>query len=183
MSFVTVGEDESQRKGKDMTAVSSGVIYIHSAPRALTSHIEWAISRVLGKGVTFLWSSQPLLDKTVRTEYVWQGPAGSGATLASSLHGWSQVRFEITENSTDVSNAGRWCHTPSLGIFHAVMDASGNTVVNENALLHVLDVAGTDAQLLRTGISRLLGTQWDAELDVFRNASDEAPVKWLYQVS
>ena len=165
-----------------MTAVSTGVIYIHSSPRALSPHIEWAISRVLGKGITLSWSPQPLLPNSQRSEYVWQGPVGSAGAIASELLGWEQVRFEITEDAAPGIDGGRWCHTPSLGIFHSPVDAAGNMVITENRLRAVLDFAGNDADLLRTGISRSLGEEWDAELDTFRYASDMAPVRWLHQV-
>lgn len=157
-------------------------MYIHSAPRALTSHVEWAISRVLGKGITFSWENQPALPKSMRTEYHWQGPAGSGAAMASALFGWEHLRFEITEDATVGSNPGRWSHTPSLGMFHGVTDAAGNLMVTENRLQAILDFAGSDADLLRTGIERSLGTAWDKELDVFRYASDAATVRWLHNV-
>jgi hypothetical protein len=55
-------------------------------------------------------------------------------------------------------------------------------VISENRLRAVLDFAGNDVDLLRTGISRSLGEEWDAELDTFRYASDMAPVRWLHQV-
>jgi hypothetical protein len=55
-------------------------------------------------------------------------------------------------------------------------------IISENRLRAVLDFAGHDADLLRTGITRSLGEDWDAELDVFRYASDMAPVRWLHQV-
>lgn len=54
-----------------MTALSSGTIFIHSCPRALTPHVEWAISRALGKGVTLSWGVQPALPGTFRAEYQW----------------------------------------------------------------------------------------------------------------
>src|SRR5690625_7266431 len=41
-----VGEDASETRRNEMT---QGVLYIHSAPRALAPHIEWAASGVLGE--------------------------------------------------------------------------------------------------------------------------------------
>lgn len=165
-----------------MTAVSMGVLYVHSAPRALSPHVEWAISRVLGRGITFSWKPQPILEGTQRTEYVWEGPAGSGAAMATALRGWSHLRYEITEDASLGGDGGRWCHTPSLGIFHSQTDALGNMVVNENRLRLAMESAGPDAQALHSHIAILLGAAWDAELDVFRYASDDASVTWLHQV-
>ena len=76
-----------------MTAVSTGVVYVHSSPRALSPHVEWAISRVLGKGITLSWSPQPILPGSQRAEYAWQGPVGSACKIASELLGWDQLRF------------------------------------------------------------------------------------------
>ena len=165
-----------------MTAVSTGVLFVHSAPRALSPHVEWAISRVLGRGVTLSWSAQPILEGTQRAEYSWQGPLGSGAALASSLRGWSHLRYEVTENAAYGGDGGRWCHTPELGIFHSQTDALGNMVVNENQLRRALESAGPNAHGLHTELALALGTAWDAELDVFRYAGDSATVKWLHQV-
>ena len=166
-----------------MSAISTGVVFIHSAPRALCSHVEWAVSTALGAPARFDWQSQPALPGMRRTEYRWTGPAGSGAALASALQGWEQLRFEVTEDATSSADAGRWCHTPSLGIFYSPVDAAGNMVVTENRIRAIVDFAGNDADLLREGLVRSLGEPWDAELDVFRYASDVAPVRWLHSAS
>ena len=62
-----------------------GVVYIHSAPRALSPHVEWAAGRALGRAVNFDWRDQPVLPGSQRTEYYWEGPRGTGAALASAL--------------------------------------------------------------------------------------------------
>lgn len=166
----------------EMTAVSTGVIYVHSAPRALSPHVEWAVSRVLGRGVTFSWKPQPILEGTQRTEYYWQGAPGSGAALASALRGWNHLRYEVTEDPSYGGDGGRWCHTPSLGIFYCQTDAAGNMVVNENILRRALETAGPNDNALSLALEGALGAPWDAELDVFRHASDDAVVSWLHQV-
>ncbi len=176
------GRRTKTKRMTKMTQVSTGVLYVHSSPRALSPHVEWAISRVLGRGITLDWTPQPILEGTQRAEYYWQGPAGSGAAIASALLGWAHLRFEVTEDPFIGTDGGRWCHTPSLGIFHSPIDAAGNMIMTENRLRAVLDFAGTDGDLLREGINRSLGSEWDAELDVFRYASDHAPVRWLHQV-
>ena len=166
-----------------MSAISTGVVFIHSAPRALCSHVEWAISREIGAPVRFDWLTQPALPGAHRTEYIWHGPAGSGAAIASALHGWEQLRFEVTEDATEHSDGGRWCHTPALGIFHSPVDHVGNMVVTENRLRAILDFAGDDADLMREGLQCSLGEAWDAELEVFRQANEVAPVRWLHSAS
>jgi hypothetical protein len=76
----------------------------------------------------------------------------------------------------------RWMHTPKLGIFSSQTDAAGNLVLSENRVTSILEFAHDDAALLREGLQRSLGTAWDDELDVFRYASDEVPVRWLSHV-
>jgi hypothetical protein len=165
-----------------MTALSSGTIFIHSCPRALTPHVEWAISRALGKGVTLSWSAQTALPGTFRAEYQWWGPETTGAEISSALLGWDQLRYEVSQDATPVSDGMRWMHTPQLGIFSSQTDAAGNLVLSENRVTSILDFAHDDAALLREGLQRSLGTAWDKELEVFRYASDEVPVRWLSHV-
>ena len=57
-----------------MSAISTGVVFIHSAPRALCPHVEWAISREIGAPVRFDWLAQSALPGAHRTEYTWRGP-------------------------------------------------------------------------------------------------------------
>lgn len=40
--------------------MTQGVLYIHSAPRALAPHIEWAASGVLGVPASCTWHEQPV---------------------------------------------------------------------------------------------------------------------------
>ncbi len=165
-----------------MTALSTGVLYVHSAPRALSPHVEWAISRVLGRGVTFAWSPQPILEGAQRTEYLWQGPVGSGAMIASALRGWTHLRYEVTEDASQGVEGGRWCHTPQLGIFHSPTDTAGNMMISENRLRLAMEGAGPDSNALQAQLASMLGEAWDAELDVFRHASDDCSITWLHQV-
>lgn len=106
-----------------------GVLFVHSTPPALCPHIEWALGTALGQEVHLQWSDQEAAPGMVRCEFSWVGPVGSGARLASALRGWEHLRYEVTEEATGTSDGGRWCHTPSLGIFHSQMDTVGNVVV------------------------------------------------------
>jgi hypothetical protein len=92
------------------------------------------------------------------------------------------LRYEVTEDPSYGGDGGRWCHTPSLGIFHSQTDAAGNMVVNENILRRALETAGPNDSALSLALEGALGAPWDAELDVFRYASDDAAVTWLHQV-
>ncbi len=126
-------------------ATARGVIYIHSAPRALCPHVEWAAGRALDSAVNFDWVEQPVLKGSMRTEFYWEGAQGTGAALASGLRGWEHLRFEVTEDPTPGSDGGRWLHTPDLGIFFAQTDTAGNVVIPEDRIRYAMDIAGSDA--------------------------------------
>ena len=74
-----------------MATITRGVIFVHSATRAMCPHIEWAARNVLGSRATFDWTDQPAGTGLLRTEVAWQGTPGTGARLASALRvvfGW-----------------------------------------------------------------------------------------------
>lgn len=164
------------------TPQARGVIYIHSAPRALCSHLEWAVGRALGRAVNFEWAEQVVLPGARRAEFYWEGPAGTGAALATAMRGWEHLRFEVTEDPTPRSDGGRWMHTPDLGIHYAQTDSAGNVVIGEDRIRYALEVAGADVRELQRELGVALGQAWDSELDTFRHASDDAPVVWLHKV-
>lgn len=159
-----------------------GVLFVHSAPRALCPHIEWAASGVLGARVSFGWIPQPAAPGLVRTELSWQAEPGTGARLASALRGWAHLRYEVTEDPSPGVDGARWSHTPELGIFHAVTDSHGNVVVPEDRIRTALEIGRTDVDLMRAELDLALGRSWDEELEPFRYAGDGAPVRWLHRV-
>jgi len=163
-------------------AQACGVVFIHSAPRALCSHLEWAVGRAIGRAVNFEWTSQPVLAGSQRAEYYWEGPAGTGAALATAIRGWEHLRFEVTEDPTAGSDGGRWLHTPDLGIHYAQTDSAGNIVISEDRIRYAMDIAAGNARELRRELDVALGTAWDDELEPFRHASDDARVVWLHKV-
>jgi uncharacterized protein DUF3145 len=186
-----------------------GVLQIHSAPPALTPHVEWAVAGVFGVPVKLQWIEQPAAPGTMRTELAWQGRPGTSAALASALAGWNLLRFEVTEDASQGCDAVRYSCTPSLGIFHTATGANGDVMISENRLRAVMTLAasanghGADRQQvagdrlgtlrelhgprhpalggsLEAELSLLLGEPWDAELEPFRHASSGAPVRWLH---
>lgn len=163
----------------DMT---QGVLFVHSAPRALCPHIEWAAGGAIGAQAGFDWSPQPAAPGTVRAEICWRGPAGSGARIATALRGWDGVRYEVTEEPSASTDGGRWSHTPHLGIFHAMTDAHGNIVVSEDRIRAALERAADDPKRMQREMELSLGQAWDDELEPFRHAGDGAPVRWLSEV-
>ena len=155
-----------------------GVFFVHSTPPALCPHIEW---RWVPRSARRFASSGPIQDAApgmVRCEFSWVGPVGSGARLASALRGWEHLRYEVTEEATASNDGGRWCHTPSLGIFHSQMDSVGNVVVPEDRIRAAMENASSYEELVE-GLELALGQAWDDELESFRHAGAGAPVRWL----
>lgn len=164
------------------TPRSRGVLFVHSAPRALCPHIEWAAGSALGQAVNFDWSEQPILKGAQRAEFYWEGPAGTAAALASSLQGWDHLRYEVTEDPSLGNDGARYMHTPSLGIFFGMTDQAGNLVVAEDRIRYAIEVAGNDAAELQRELRVALGAAWDDELEPFRHASDLSSLVWLHRV-
>ena len=162
--------------------IARGVLFVHSSPRALCPHVEWAAGRALGDAVNFTWAEQPALPGSQRAEYYWEGEPGTGATLASALRGWDHLRFEVTEDAGRGTVGGRWLHTPELGIFYAQTDTVGNVVVPEDRIRSAMDSAGANAIELHRKLRLALGQAWDDELEPYRQASDLNAVVWLHQV-
>lgn len=173
-----------------------GVLQVHSAPPALCPHVEWAAAGVLGVAVDLPWVSQPAAPGSVRAELSWQGRPGISAAITSELAGWNRLRFEVTEEASPGCDAVRYSYTPVLGVFSAVMSASGDLLIPENRLRAAMTVAAASASgVLRSTsaarpadptdplaaeLARLLGQPWDDELEPFRCAAEGAPVRWLH---
>lgn len=162
-------------------AVTRGVLFVHSAPRALCPHVEWAAGGVLGVRVALDWTAQPAAPGLLRGELSWQAAPGTGARLTSALRGWAHLRYEVTEEPSAGVDGARWSHTPELGIFHAVTDVHGNMLVPEDRVRAALELA-EDPEQMRAELDLALGAAWDRELEPFRYAGDGAPVRWLHRV-
>jgi len=165
-----------------MSAVTRGVLFVHSSPSALCSHVEWAAEGVLGVGVSLEWTPQPVVARMLRAELSWLAPAGTGARLTSALRGWAHLRYEVTEEPSQGTDGGRWSHTPELGIFHAVTDVHGNVLVPEDRVRAAMEAGVADPAVLRHELDLALGRAWDDELEPFRYAGEGAPVRWLHRV-
>ena len=152
-------------------AFTRGVLFVHSAPRALCPHIEWGGAAGVG-GPGPLAGAPPAAAP---------GTVGTGARLTSALRGWANLRYEVTEEASPGNDGGRWSHTPDLGIFHAQTDVHGNVVIPEDriraALLHADEPAA-----MRRQLDLALGQAWDDELEPFRYAGAGAPIRWLHRV-
>jgi hypothetical protein len=164
-----------------MVTTARGVLYVHSSPRALCPHVEWAAGHAIGRPVSFAWVDQPVLRGAQRTDFYWEGAPGTGAAIASKLRGWEHLRFEVTEDPRDGVDGSRWLHTPDLGIFHSQTDAAGNIVVPEDRIRAAMDAAGTSAIELHRELRLALGQAWDDELEPFRHAIGSSSVTWLHR--
>lgn len=163
-------------------ATTHGVVQIHSAPSALCPHVEWAVGGVVGVPIQLSWTPQPAERASYRAEYAWTGPVGSSARLASALKGWQRLRFEVTEQGSATSEGVRYSYTPALGIFHATTGLHGDVMVNEQRLKLALARETLGGRSLHDAVADLLGTAWDDELEVFRQAGEGGDVRWLHQV-
>jgi Protein of unknown function (DUF3145) len=165
----------------DTDVPTRGVLYIHSAPRALCPHVEWAVAGVLGVRVSLDWTRQPAAPSMWRAEVSWSGEPGTATRLASALRGWQLLRFEVTEEPSAGAEGERYSSTPDLGVFHAVTGVHGDILIPEDRLRAAVLRAerGSD---LENELQALLGKPWDDELEPFRCAGDGAPVRWLHQV-
>ncbi len=163
-----------------MSVVTRGVLFVHSCPRAMCPHVEWAAGRVLGVRAGLDWSPQPVAPSLLRGELSWSGEQGTGARLASALRGWSELRYEVTEEPSRQCDGARFSHVPDLGLFHAPTDVHGNVVIPEDRVRAALDVL--DPVEVRHRLEVALGEAWDRELEPFRHAGEGAPVRWLHRV-
>jgi hypothetical protein len=159
-----------------------GVIFIHSCPRAVSPHLEWALARVFGTQVAIDWAEQPVAPGTVRAELIWGGPQGTGARIASALHAFRQVRHEVTEDPSPGREGERFSSTPSLGLFRATIGMHGDVMVPEDRLRTAIVQSALTGESLADEISRLIGAPWDEELEAFRCAHEGSTVRVLHQV-
>lgn len=153
-----------------MPESATGVIFVYSCPQQLSSSVQWAIARELGVIVKLSWQPQPLASDSLCAVARWCGPAGSGATMASVLAGWQDCRFEITEHTRADEPAYRWLHTPSRGITHQRTDEVGNLMLTEHAIRHAVSASSGSHDLLVAALDRYLGTEWDEELEPYRQS-------------
>jgi hypothetical protein len=161
--------------------LTRGVLFVHSASRALCPHLEWAVSDVLGTRVGLDWLPQPVLPGQVRGEVSWQAKPGTAARITSALRQFTTVRYEVAEEPSRGGEGERFAVTPKLGVFRATMGPHGDVMIHEDRLRAVM-LGATDPAELRRGLDLILGTAWDAELEPFRRAGDGVPVRWLHQV-
>jgi hypothetical protein len=163
-------------------APARGVVFLHSCPRALSPHLEWALATVFGTEVHVDWADQPISPGSVRAEIIWTAAAGTGARLASALLAFSQVRYEVTEDAMPGRDGERFAATPSLGLFRATIGPFGDVMVHEERLRSAISHAQVTGDSMIDEVARLIGTPWDDELEPFRSAHEGSTVRLMHQV-
>ncbi|NDK88418.1 DUF3145 domain-containing protein [Gordonia desulfuricans] len=160
--------------------VTTGVVYIHSAPVALCPHVEWALSSTLNARANLKWSAQDAEPGMQRATVDWTGPVGTAARLVNALREWSGLRFEVTENASDGVDGERFCYVPGLGLWRGSMGANGDVIVGEAQLRAMLD-SQPDSAGLAAEVEAVLGTAWDTALEDYRMGGYGAEATWLQQ--
>lgn len=159
-----------------------GMVFIHSTPAALCPHIEWALGAILGGSHAIEWTNQPAESGSRRGELPWRARSGSGASIASRLATFGRLRFEVTEEASAGSDGQRYAWTPTLGAFNATIGVHGDILIGEDSIKQAIARDALGRETIYQGLEQLLGIPWDDELEVFRHASDDAPVRWLHKV-
>lgn len=159
-----------------------GVVFVHSCPRAVSPHVEWALARVFESEVAIDWADQPIEPGSVRAEIIWNGPVGTGAKIASALHAFRQLRHEVTEDPTSGREGERFSATPALGLFRATIGIYGDVMVAEERLRTALNQTLVTGDSLADEVARLIGEPWDEELEPFRCAHEDSTVRVLHKV-
>ena len=80
---VVVNAKGASHAGGPAMGPARGVVFIHSCPRAVSPHVEWALARVFGTQVAIDWAEQPIAPSTVRAELIWGGPPPADAASAA----------------------------------------------------------------------------------------------------
>jgi uncharacterized protein DUF3145 len=168
-------------EGSRSVPTTRGAVFLHSCTPAIAPHVEWALAGVLDHPVRLQWAAQPVAPTQLRAEAAWCGPVGTGAELARALSKWPMLVFEVTEDGTAISDGERLAHVPGRGFHRSTVSVNGDVVVGEERL-HGLLARARSADEFRYGLTELLGTAWDAELEPYRRGGDGAPVSLLHQV-
>jgi hypothetical protein len=152
--------------------MSKGLVFIHQAPKALLSHVEWTISGICGLPISMSWHALPEPKQGYRALASWEGPEGSGAVLATSFMSLKQLTFEVIQQDSLAEPGYRWSYTPNLGMFSSATDAAGNILVSENQLRFIVDSCGSNGLKLQAELRRVLGQAFDDELESYRELFD-----------
>ena len=159
-----------------------GVVFLYAVPRALCPHVEWALTSLLDAEARLDWQPQPVAPPAMRAELAWEGRPGLGSRFASALRAIPGLHVEVTEEPSPGREGERYAMTPSLGLHRAIIGVHGDILVSEDRLRAAVAGAAATGADLSDGIAYLLGTAWDTELEPYRVATADTPVRVLHHV-
>jgi len=165
------------------TVAARGVIMVHAVPRAIVPHVVWALRDVLARQAPDLdFGPQPVAPGCVRAVANWRGPAGSAARIASALRMMPDTLFEVTEDFASDREGERYACTPSLGLFRATIGVHGDIYLHEDRVRAAIAGASEHGVDLAEGLAHLLGDAWDVQLEPYRVATSDTPIRVLHHV-
>ena len=144
---------------------TAGWLFIYACRHALVAHVESAVAAVLGGVSMWQWQEQSLVPQSVRAEVRWRGPAGRGATLASTLRMFPGLHAEITSEPTADQMGMRYALVPQLGLWSGAMDSLGETMLGQE---RVHAAMALPPEQMRQELERILGRPWDEVLEPLR---------------
>ncbi len=162
--------------------LAHGVLFCHAVPRALVPHVVWAVRDILGSEIRMDFEPQPVAPGSLRSILPWSDQPGTAATLMSALRVMPDILVEVTEDPGVEREGERYSYTPSLGLFRATVGVHGDVLVHEDRLRAAIAGAQTYGADLSEGIAHLLGEPWDIELEPYRVATSDTPVRVLHHV-
>lgn len=162
--------------------LAHGVLFCHSVPRALVPHVVWAVRDILGNDIRMEFEPQPVAPGNVRAILAWSDEPGTAARLMSALRVMPDVFVEVTEDPGVEREGERYSYTPSLGLFRATIGVHGDVLVHEDRLRAAIAGARSFGADLSEGIAHLLGEPWDIELEPYRVATSDTPIRVLHHV-
>ncbi len=160
-----------------------GVVMVHAVPRAVVPHVVWALRDVLARHAPDLdFHPQPVAPGSLRAVANWRGPAGSAARIASALRRMPDTLFEVTEDFGVDREGERYAFTPTLGLFRATIGVHGDIYLHEDRVRAAIAGAHEHGVDLADGLAHLLGEAWDVELEPYRVATADTPIRVLHHV-
>lgn len=162
--------------------VARGVLFCHAVPRPIVPHVVWAVRDVLGSAARLDFAAQPVARGCERAVLPWSNRPGTAAALVSALRVMPGVVFEVTEEGAADREGERYSFTPTLGLYRATIGVHGDVYVHEDRLRAAISGAATHGVDLAAGIAHLLGEPWDTELEPYRVATTDTPVRVLHHV-
>ena len=151
---------------------SNGSLFIYSAPRVVTRHIEWTIANLLGAPVSMNWNVQSLQPSSMWSSLNWRGKYGVASQMASELAGWHYLRFELHEAPSNGVDGSLFMFVPELGIYRGSVNSHGDLMLNENQVTSCIRSNQRHHDVI-TELERALGKPWDDELECYRRAIAE----------